>query len=138
MVVVEPLPEERYVRRHRRSSWITAVPLLAFVVMAYAAFAASGADLELTRFSVTMPSGGVWNISLGDILLAVALIVLFLEVLKSTRTGGNSVVDHSLSMIVFVVCLILLLIWRPEATGQCQQAHSSTRYFPTPAEGLPV
>jgi hypothetical protein len=49
--------------------------------------------------------------------LAVALFVLFFEILKSTRTGGNSVVDHALSMIVFVVCLILFLIWPPAATS---------------------
>ena len=43
--------------------------------------------------------------------------MLFFEVLKSTRTGGNSVVDHALSMIVFVVCLILFLVWPPAATS---------------------
>jgi hypothetical protein len=84
------------------------------VVIAYVAFAAGGADFALTRFSVSMPSGGVWQISLGDMMLAFSLFVLFFEVLKSTRTGGNSVVDHALSMIVFVVCLILFLVW-PEA-----------------------
>ncbi len=50
-------------------------------------------------------------------LLTVALIVLFFEVVKSTRTGGNSVVDHALSMIVFVACLILFLVWQPAATS---------------------
>ena len=58
-----------------------------------------------------MPSGAVWNISLGDMMLAFSLFVLFFEVLKSTRTGGNSVVDHALSMMVFVACLILFLVW---------------------------
>jgi hypothetical protein len=116
MVVVEPT-EDRVVRRYRRRSWITAVPLLAFVVMAYVAFASAGADFALIRFSVLMPSGATWNINLSDILLAFALLVLFFEILKSTRTGGNSVVDHALSMIVFVVALILFLIWAPAATS---------------------
>jgi hypothetical protein len=114
MVIVEP--EERVVR-HRRASWLSAVPLLAFVVIAYVAFAAGGADFVLARFTVAMPSGGAWQISLGDLMLAVSLFVLFFEVVKSTRTGGNSVVDHALSMIVFVVCLILFLIWPPAATS---------------------
>jgi hypothetical protein len=115
MVIVEP--EERVVRRHRRMSWIASVPLLAFVVMAYAAFAAAGADFVLTRFSVAMPSGGVWQITLGDMTLAFSLCVLFFAILKSTRTGGNSVVDHALSMIVLVACLILFLVWPPAATS---------------------
>lgn len=117
MVVVEPPPEERPVRRYQRQSWLTSVPLLAFAVLAYAAFAAAGADFALPRFSITMPSGGVWAITLGDMLLAFSLFVLFFEVLKSTRTGGNSVVDHALSMIVFVVALILFLIWPPASTS---------------------
>jgi hypothetical protein len=109
MVIVEP--EERVARHYRRTSWLSSVPLLAFVVIAYVAFAAGGADFTLTRFTVPMPSGAVWNISLGDMMLAFSLFVLFFEVLKSTRTGGNSVVDHALSMMVFVACLILFLVW---------------------------
>jgi hypothetical protein len=115
MVIVEP--EDKVVRHHRRTSWLSSVPLLAFVVIAYVAFAAGGADFVLTRFTVAMPSGGAWQISLGDMMLAFSLFVLFFEVLKSTRTGGNSVVDHALSMIVFVVCLILFLVWPPAATS---------------------
>jgi hypothetical protein len=115
MVIVEP--EERVVRHYRRTSWLSSVPLLAFVVAAYVAFAAGGADFTLTRFTVSMPSGAAWNISLGDMMLAFSLFVLFFEVLKSTRTGGNSVVDHALSMIVFVACLILFLVWPPAGTS---------------------
>ena len=109
MVIVEP--EERVVRHYRRTSWLSSVPLLAFVVIAYVAFAAGGADFTQERFKVAMPSGGEWIISLGDMMLAFSLFVLFFEVLKSTRTGGNSVVDHALSMMVFVACLILFLVW---------------------------
>src|SRR5262245_66137765 len=98
MVIVEP--EERVVRHYRRTSWLSSVPLLAFVIIAYVAFASGGAEFALTRFTVAMPSGGEWQISLGDMMLAFSLFVLFFEILKSTRTGGNSVVDHALSMIV--------------------------------------
>ncbi|MGO8841214.1 MAG: hypothetical protein ACLQF1_08815 [Methyloceanibacter sp.] len=115
MAIVEP--EERTVRRYRRTSWVASVPLLAFVLMAYVAFASAGADFTLNRFSVTMPSGGAWQITLSDMMLAFSLFVLFFEILKSTRTGGNSVVDHALSMIVFMICLILFLIWPPAATS---------------------
>ena len=80
-------------------------------------FAAAGADFATSRFDVNLPSGGVWHIALGDILLVVALGLLFFEILKATRTGGASVVDHAFSMIVFVVCLILFLIWPPAATS---------------------
>ena len=115
MVIVEP--EQRTARPYQRTGWLSSVPLLAFVVAAYVAFAAGGADFTLTRFTVSMPSGAAWNISLGDMMLAFSLFVLFFEVLKSTRTGGNSVVDHALSMMVFVACLILFLVWPPAGTS---------------------
>jgi hypothetical protein len=117
MVMVEPTAEERVVHRHHRHSWMTAVPLLTFVVILYVVLAAAGCDFTLTRFSITMPSGGVWLINVGDALLTIALFVLFVEILKSTRTGGSSVVDHALSMIVFVVCIILFLVWDKAATS---------------------
>ncbi len=117
MVIVEPTPEPRARYYRQRHGWLAAVPFLAFVVILYVALASAGADFALTRFTLTMPSGGVWAISLGDIILAVSLFVLFFEILKSTRTGGNSVVDHALSMIVFVICLILFLIWPLASTS---------------------
>jgi hypothetical protein len=115
MVIVEP--EGRPARHYQRTSWIAWVPLLAFVITAYVAFASGGADFELVRFKVALPSGGEWQISLGDMMLTFALFVLFFEILKATRTGGNSVIDHALSMIVFVTALILFLIWRAAGTS---------------------
>ena len=117
MVVVEPPPEERVVGQYRSQGWLASIPLLALVVLAYAAFAWGGADFALTRFTVSMPSSAVWDITLSDMLLTAALIVLFFEVLKSTRTGGNSVVDHALSMIVFVLYLIWFLVVPTAATS---------------------
>jgi hypothetical protein len=116
MVMIDQ-PEASTARETSRTTFLSAIPLLAFVVIAYVAFAWAGADFTLPRFTPTLPSGGVWQITLGDMLLTVALIVLFFEVVKSTRTGGNSVVDHALSMIVFVACLILFLVWQPAATS---------------------
>jgi hypothetical protein len=116
MVMMEQ-PETKMVRETSRTTFLSAIPLLAFVVIAYVAFAWAGADFTLPRFTPTLPSGGAWQITLGDMLLTFALIVLFFEVVKSTGTGGNSVVDHALSTIVFVACLILFLVWQPAATS---------------------
>ena len=55
--------------------------------------------------SVSMMSGGVWTMTLGDLLIVVALILLFVEMIKSTRTSNASVVDHLLSTFVFVAFL---------------------------------
>jgi hypothetical protein len=115
--MTEPGPEPKVVRRRVRRSWMSGVPLLVIPLIAYVAFAGAGADFSASRFPITLPSAGVWQLTLGDILLAAGLCLLFFEILKATRTGGNSVVDHAFSMIVFVVCLILFLIWDQAATS---------------------
>ena len=114
---MEPQSEGKVVHRQVRRSWISSLPLLIIPLLAYVGFAAAGADFSMSRFDVNLPSGGVWHIALGDILLVVALGLLFFEILKATRTGGASVVDHAFSMIVFVVCLILFLIWDRAASS---------------------
>jgi hypothetical protein len=116
-VSMEPQPEGKAVHSRVRRSWISSLPLLIIPLLAYVGFAAAGADFAASRFDIALPSGGVWPLTLGDILLAVALGLLFFEILKATRTGGASVVDHAFSMMVFVVCLILFLIWDRAATS---------------------
>ena len=71
----------------------------------------SGADPWATGIlSVTMLSGGVWRMDLGDALIALGLIFMFFEILKSTRTSNASVLDHLLSTFVFVAFLIEFLV----------------------------
>lgn len=64
-----------------------------------------------------MLSGAVWRFTLGDMIMAGTLFLLFIEVLKATRTGGNSLVDHGLSTLVFIVCLIEFLVVPEAATS---------------------
>jgi hypothetical protein len=117
MVVVEQGSEEKVVRRRRKRDGLSAIPLLSIPLLLYVAFALAGIDFNAPRFEITLPSAGVWKPTLGDIVLAVGLFFLFFEVIKATRTGGASVVDHAISMIVFVACLIMFLIWNRAATS---------------------
>lgn len=68
-------------------------------------------------FSLPMMSGGVWTMTLADLLVLVALLMLFAEVLKSTRTSNASVLDHMLSTLVFVAFLVEFLLLRGAATS---------------------
>ena len=115
--MVEPAPEGKIVRRRERRGWMGAVPLLLIPLLVYVAFAGAGADFVVSRFPITLPSLGIWQLTLGDIILAVALCLLFFEILKATRTGGASVIDHAFSMMVFVASLILFLVWDRAATS---------------------
>ncbi|NGO49787.1 hypothetical protein [Allomesorhizobium camelthorni] len=61
-------------------------------------------------FSFTMMSGGVFSMTLGISLIVAALLLLFVEIVKSTRTSNASVVDHLLSTFVFVAFLVEFLL----------------------------
>jgi len=114
--MTEPAPEGKAVRKRERR-WVAAVPLLVIPLLAYVVLAGAGAEFGAPWFNVSLPSGGMWHIAPGDILLTVGLGLLFFEILKATRTGGATIIDHAFSMMVFVACLILFLIWGRAATS---------------------
>lgn len=96
---------------------IAHVPWLLLSLIAYVAIAVSGGSFDMVIIQFPMISGAHWAFTLGDLLLTATLILLFIEILKATRTGGHSVVDHAMSMIVFIVCLIAFLVWEPAGTS---------------------
>jgi hypothetical protein len=61
-------------------------------------------------FSFRMMSGGEFSMTLGISLIVLALLLLFVEIVKSTRTSSASVVDHLLSTFVFVAFLVEFLL----------------------------
>ena len=71
---------------------------------------AGGDPWKTEMLSVAMMSGGVFTMTLGDVLVVIALILLFVEVVKSTRTSNWSVIDHLLSTFVFVAFVVEFLL----------------------------
>lgn len=57
-------------------------------------------------FPVSLVSGAVWKVSVSDVLLVVGLIALYLEIIKATWTSAVSVVNHTLSILVFIVFVV--------------------------------
>ena len=68
-------------------------------------------------FAIKMTSGTALSVSLGDVLLAGALVVLFVELLKSTTSQKTAIINHSLSMILFIICLVEFLLLPAFATA---------------------
>ena len=69
-----------------------------------------GDPFARSLFTVEMMSGGTWTMTIGDVIVLVALLVLFVEIMKSTITGMASIIDHLLSTVVFVVYLVEFLL----------------------------
>jgi hypothetical protein len=96
------------------------IPLLIVPFLLYnlglAGVLGTGPDPFATEiFSLTMMSGGVWSMSVGDLLVVLGLVLLFVEMMKSTRTSNASIVDHLLSTFVFVAFLVEFLLVRGAA-----------------------
>ena len=68
-------------------------------------------------FSLSMMSGGTWSMTLADLMILIALVLLFVEIMKSTRTSNASVIDHLLSTFVFVAFLVEFLLVKGAATS---------------------
>jgi len=86
------------------------IPLIVYNLVAFGLVGAQGAGWVEPVMSIPMVSGAVWTISVGDLLILSALALLFMEVLKSTRTGAQSIIDHMASTMVFVAYLVEFLI----------------------------
>jgi hypothetical protein len=67
--------------------------------------------------SFHLVSGADWVLSSADFLIILAILLLPLEVLKATRIGVRSIVDHVLSMVLFVAMLVEFLLVRQAGTS---------------------
>ncbi len=68
-------------------------------------------DAVVAQF-VIPSSGATLTITWNILFVLVGIAVLYIEILKSTRASMQAVLDHVLSLCVFVVYLIELLVMR--------------------------
>jgi hypothetical protein len=87
------------------------IPLLALVVIAYNIIVyLTGFTMDSEILSLGLVSGAVWAVKLGDVLLSFGLIMLFLELVNSTKTGASTIINHALSMLVLLVALVQFIV----------------------------
>lgn len=114
---------------------LRAIPLLVFSFLLYnlIVFSMGGVDatgtlcaagaacpaVALTKpiFSMNLLSGGHWTFTWGDFILLVTLALLFAEIVKSTFSSTSSLIDHGLSMLVFIAVLVEFLMLPQAATS---------------------
>ena len=94
---------------------LMAVGLLVYNGIAFGLGGSS--DWESTIFSLTMMSGSEWKMSTGDLMIAFGLLLLFFEILKATRIGRLSIVDHLLSTLVLIVFIVEFLLFSVAANS---------------------
>lgn len=94
------------------------VPLIVYNIFAFAIFGNESVDpWSEILFQFDMVSGASFELTLGLSLTLVALLLLFLEILKSTRIGIITIWDHMLSTFVFIAYLLEFVLVSEAATG---------------------
>ncbi len=92
---------------------LTVLPLIVYnlAVFGLAEMAGTTGDpWGAALFSAPMLSGAIFTLTTGALMIVAAVALLFIEILKATRTGTASLADHVLSMLVFVIYLVEFLI----------------------------
>ena len=91
---------------------IRSFPLFAILWLAYnilVLFTDIG-GVNNTLISYTLPSTTEWQVTFGDLFIFLGIIFLYIEIFKATRTTTGSILDHTLSMVVFVGMLLQFVL----------------------------
>src|SRR5437016_14386234 len=92
--------------------YLIGFPLLVITFAIYNMIAFLTPDLSWTANIATIHliSGKAWTVTPEDIILAFAIVLLGIEVVKATRMGIRGLMDHILSMVLFIVMLVEFLL----------------------------
>src|SRR5487761_2597345 len=75
--------------------------LVPFAIYNIVAFLMPGVSWTGTLATVHMKSGADWAMSGGDVLVTLAVLLLFVEAVKVVSIGRRGVVDHGLALLLF-------------------------------------
>lgn len=84
------------------------LPLILYNFVVMTGLAGPEPDVWMIQpiFSVNMFSGDAWGVSFSDVFMGLSLLLLFVEIVKATRTDAMSIVNHGLSMLLCMVCIV--------------------------------
>ena len=91
--------------------------LIPFAVYNMIAFLTPGVSWTAAVTTVHMMSGTDWVLTWEDLFIAFAIFLLWIEIIKSTRLGMRSVMDHILAMCLFIAMLVEFLLVKQAATS---------------------
>jgi hypothetical protein len=84
------------------------IPLAVYNIIAFLMPSVSFTDV---LFRVPMITGETWPVTLADVMLALGIVLLLLEVVKGARPGSKFLMDHLLSLIVFGAAAAEFVMW---------------------------
>src|SRR5262245_54903452 len=104
--------------RRSNSMYLIAFPLLLlpFVLYNMVAFLLD-MDFTTTLFNVPLLSGRSMAVSMGDLLVLLGIVLLYVEILKATRMSSKAIMDHVLSFVLFIIMVIEFIAIPKAATS---------------------
>jgi len=91
--------------------------LIPFAIYNIIAFLMPGVAWSSVVSTVHMMSGVDWTMTTGDVLVALAILLLCGEVMKSSRVSRRTIIDHALSLILFLGMVIEFILVKQAATA---------------------
>jgi hypothetical protein len=98
--------------------YLIAFPLLLipFVLYNMVAFLLD-LSFSTTLFTMSLLSGARLEVTTGNMLVVLAVLLLYLEILKATRLSTKAVMDHVLSLLLFVAMVVEFVMVQRAATA---------------------
>lgn len=87
------------------------IPLLLLPLLLAHGLILAGSGMEAAWFTTPLPSGAAFTLTGGTATIAIGLLCLFAEVFKASGATRASLLDHALSLLVFVIILLEFLLW---------------------------
>jgi hypothetical protein len=87
---------------------LTLIPLILFNILAVT-YGMATPPWDNALFSIPLVRGAA-TITLGDLIVLVGIVTLFLEMMKAARPGSGAIADHLASTGVFIIYLIEFII----------------------------
>jgi hypothetical protein len=91
--------------------------LVPFAIYNIVAFLMPGVSWSGVLLTVHMHSGAGWTLSAGDVLVAFAVLLLCGEMTKAARISARNVVDHALSLLLFLGMFAEFILVRQAAAA---------------------
>ncbi len=95
--------------------WITSIPMFLYLYFLYNALAFAGKDgavLARNLLETPLMSGAVFVFAVEDALMCAGVIMLFIEIYRSSRPGGASVVKHGLAVVTLIAFIVEFVVAR--------------------------
>ena len=96
------------------------ITVILYNIFVFGGWAVGNHDLQpFLAHGVPIPlvSGDRWTFTIGDLVMLVTFILLFVEIIKATRTTSREIINHGLSMVTFVVALLEFITLKGFATS---------------------